>query len=62
MRKRECFRANLAGYDIVLTQTGKDSFGVQYGAQYTYQMPYAEAAKELGYCIFHALRCEGKFD
>ena len=62
MKKRECFKITLAGYDIVVTQTGKNSFGVQYGAQHKSQLSYTEAAENLGYCIFHALQCEGNFD
>lgn len=46
-------------YPIILYQTGKDRFGVVYGKQEKFGLPYAAAAKELGEVIFHALVCNG---
>lgn len=35
---------------------------VTYGKQIKSNLTYAQAAKELGECIFHHLACEGKLD
>jgi hypothetical protein len=49
-------------FPISVIQTGKDSFTVQYGKQVKRGLSYAEAAKELGQSIFHALACDGKIE
>lgn len=51
-----------AGYGVFIKQTGKDSFTVRYGLQVKRKMTYAEAAKEMGACIMHALACEGDIE
>ena len=58
---RVCFTTNWQGrmYDVTLTQHGLDSFCVTYGSQVKDNLTYAEAARELGSCIMHALACEG---
>ena len=53
------YRADL---DIELIQTGVDRFTVRYFKQITSGLNYGEAAMEYGYCIMHALACEGKID
>jgi hypothetical protein len=57
-----CYQVTLAGFEITLSQKGKDNFAVQYGKQYTEGLPYSEAAFELGACIMHALACDSKLD
>lgn len=54
------FSINTLAYDITLMQHGKDRFSVTYGAQVKTGLAYAEAAKELGECIMHALVCDGE--
>ena len=46
-----------AGQDIT---TG--DYNVIYGLQEHKQLSYSDAVKELGFCIMHALQCEGKLD
>ena len=62
MASKTCFATRIAGFDITLSQQGRDNFSVQYGSQLVQHIPYAEAALELGSCIMHALACEGKLD
>lgn len=50
------------GYPITVTQTGVDAFTVTYGLQVRKGLTYADAARELGECIFHAAACAGKLD
>jgi hypothetical protein len=57
-----CYQVTIAGYEITLSQKGKDNFAVQYGKLYTGFLPYHEAALELGACIMHALACDSKLD
>ena len=49
-------------FGIRLIQSGLDRFSVVYGAQCRDNLTYADAAHELGGCIFHALACEGAID
>jgi gamma-glutamyl:cysteine ligase YbdK (ATP-grasp superfamily) len=58
--KHNAFSQVIAGYTITLTQTGKHRFTVTYGHEETKNLNYNEAAERLGYCILHALACEGK--
>lgn len=62
MASKMCWSINLAGFDIVLSQKGKDNFSVQYGKQLVERLPYTEAALELGAAIMHSLACEGKLN
>lgn len=59
--RRECFKTNIAGFDIRLVQTGRDCFRVHYGEQ-VYKGDYESAASKLGAAILHALACEGRLD
>ena len=59
---QEVFKIEIAGYDIVLSQTEPDNFMVQYGAEVKSNLDYAQAAKSMGFCIMHALSCDGKID
>lgn len=56
------FRTKLAGYSIELIRSSSETFTVVYGKQREINLTYDDAAKELGYCILHALQCEGKLD
>ena len=47
-------------FPVKAEQTGIDSFTVTYGFQVTKGLSYDDAAKELGYCMFHAFACDGK--
>lgn len=58
----ECYKTNLAGFDIVLSQRGKDNFTVTYGRQVDRGLTYGQACGKLGQAIMHALACEGKLD
>ena len=53
-----------AGFEIKIEQyeKGAKGFRVTYGNQVKDHLSYADAAKELGESIFHALACEGKLD
>lgn len=55
-----CFATHIAGFGITLSQKAKDRFSVQYGSQLVQDIPYKEAALELGAAIMHALALEGK--
>jgi hypothetical protein len=57
------FTTTLAGYEIKLDQHGGsgEHFRVTYGAQTAAMLDYTRAANELGACLMHALRLEGKF-
>ena len=57
---KEVFKIEIAGHQITLMQNSKGEFVVQYGYQQFTTKYYAEASKELGKCIMHALACEGK--
>lgn len=56
------FETTVAGMEISLTRKTKKTFTVQYYLQRKVCQDYHEAAEELGYCIMHALQCEGKLD
>ncbi len=59
---REIFKIEIAGYDIVLLQNEPDNFMVQYGAEVKSNLDYSQAAKSIGFCMMHALSCDGKLD
>ena len=59
---KEVFKTEIAGYDIVLLQKEPDNFTVQYGAEVKSNLDYSQAAKSIGFCIMHALSCDGKID
>lgn len=56
------YRVEIAGMDITLRKRSNNSFTVVYGKQVHNGLTYANAAKELGECIMHALALEGKLD
>lgn len=57
-----CYAIEIGGLPIELAQRGRDSFRVTYWKQVKDRLTYAEAAKELGECILHALACESLLD
>ena len=59
---KEVFKIEIAGYDIVLLQNDCDNFTVQYGAEIESNLDYSQAAKSIGFCIMHALSCDGKIN
>ena len=59
---KEVFKIEIAGYDIVLLQNEPDNFTVQYGAEIESNLDYSQAAKSIGFCMMHALSCDGKLD
>lgn len=59
---KEVFKIEIAGCGIVLQQKDHDNFTVQYGAEVKSNLDYYQAAKSMGFCIMHALSCEGKLD
>ena len=59
---QEICRIEIAGYDIVLLQKEPDNFTVQYSEEIESNLDYSQAAKSMGFCIMHALSCEGKLD
>jgi hypothetical protein len=59
---RNCFKTNLAGFEIRLDQSGPDNFRVTYGKQVDSGLSYTRAASTLGESIMHALTCEGELD
>lgn len=58
------FEIKRADYDIKLEKYNGagEHFRVTYGAQVSRRLDYGEAAYELGSCIMHALRLEGRMD
>lgn len=54
------FETDSVGYPIIVRQAANRTFSVQYGKQLSSGLSYTEAAKELGFCIFHGLACESK--
>lgn len=61
-RGAAAYSVTIAGYRIELKRKSSNNFSVVYGKQFKDGLTYAEAAKELGACIMHALACEGKLD
>ena len=59
---QEVFKIEIAGYNIVLSQTEPDNFTVQYGEEIESNLDYSQAAKSIGFCIMHALACDGKIN
>lgn len=50
------------GIKLEQSEDARGLFRVTYGAQVRDHLSYAEAAKELGLCIFHALACDGRLN
>ena len=61
-KMQEVFKIEIAGNDIVLLQNESDNFTVQYGAEVKSNLDYYQAAKSMGFCIMHALSCDGKIN
>lgn len=49
-------------FDLTLYKEGRSTFSVVYGEQTKAHLSYAEAAKEFGECMMHALQCQGVLD
>lgn len=51
-------------YPVTVVQDISDAalFTVTYGKQIKDRLRYAEAAKEFGECVFHALACNGQLN
>lgn len=47
---------------IEQSEAGMRLFKVTYGKQVRSQLTYADAAREFGQCMFHALACDGLLD
>jgi hypothetical protein len=63
MKKTLCHEVNIpAAYPVQLYQTGLNRFTVVYGRQVKAGLTYTDAAKEFGYCVFHALACASLLD
>ena len=58
----KAFEIEIAGYNIILLQNNHDNFTVQYGAEVEANLDYSQAAKAVGFCIMHALSCDGKIN
>ena len=58
----KAFEIAIAGFNIVLLQNNHDNFTVQYGAEVESNLDYSQAAKSIGFCIMHALSCDGKIN
>lgn len=56
------FETDSVGYPVTVRQAADRTFSVQYGKQLATGLSYEEAAKELGFCIFHGLACESKIE
>lgn len=61
---RQVFKITVGDLPIFVDQHGGKSklFRVTYWKQVKSNLTYAEAAHELGECIFHALACDSKLD
>lgn len=61
MKKKLIFSDNTDA-PIMVWQTGKDKFQVNYGLQEKKSLTYGQACEQLGRCLFHALSCKGVID
>ena len=59
---QEIFKIEIAGYNIILLQNNHANFTVQYGAKIESNLDYSKSAKSIGFCIMHALSCDGKIN
>ena len=50
------------GFPIRLYQHKNGEFSVLYGSELHDGLSYADAAREFGLCLFHALACVGRLD
>lgn len=59
---KTCRQETLSGFTIKIEQheDTRALFRVSYGSQVRDNLTYAEAAKEYGLCVFHALACDGE--
>ena len=62
MVEREIIITNIAGFDIKLIKKAKHKYDVVYGKEKHLNLTYEYAAKQLGYCIMHALTCADKLE
>ena len=57
-----CIELKKLAFPVKVEQYGGGLFRVTYGLQVKRGLTYADAAKEFGECVFHALACDGKLD
>jgi len=57
-----CIVSVVGQQTVALTQQGRSNFTVIYGKQVKSRLTYAQAAREYGECIFHALACANNLD
>jgi len=59
-----CRHETIAGFEIKIEQHEDHHalFRVTYGAHVRHDLTYTEAAKEYGFCVFHALAREGELN
>ena len=50
------------GFPVRLYQHKNGEFSVLYGSELHDGLSYADAAREFGLCLFHALACIGRLD
>lgn len=58
----ECLALPNLAFPVKVEQHANKLFRVTYGAQVKDNLTYEQAAREFGYCVFHALACDGKLD
>ncbi len=61
-KPRPIWRCGNTVFPIELSRQGRNRYSVQYGKQVKSDLNYSGAAKEIGYCLMHALACDGKVD
>lgn len=59
---KTCIKLVNLAFPVVVTQAANRKFTVQYGLQIKRGLSYEAAAREFGYCVFHALACDSKLD
>ena len=63
MPARKIYRVDIPNQHLItLWQTGNNQFAVVYGTEEYVRLDYVGAAKQLGFSLMHALKCEGKID
>ena len=49
-------------YPVELVKRNNGTFDVHYGYEHGFELSWEDAARKLGFCIMHALQCNGKTD
>lgn len=57
-----CIQLDDLEFPVKVEQMANLKFRVTYSMQVKSNLTYAQAAKEFGECVFHALACSGKLD